>query len=173
MLHTDFSEIIMSTSVARSAQIVSSWSAWRNRECLRGLSNCFDIFLNEQLHQTRADVWYAMQWQCEIAGCSVLMCLLATPLRKGKPMLWWMAECLIWLLLLPLFPLWAEKNSGKAPHLLGVSLCFNKHVQVAHVKVLHVLHFHVELSVRLETEDASMLYFRTSQSWISPPDLAL
>lgn len=97
-------------------------------ECLRGLSDRLNIFLTEQLHQTRADVWYGAQWQCEIAGFPVLMCLLATSLRKGKPIRWWMAECLIWLRLLPLFPLSTKKNSSKAPHLLWASQCFDNHV---------------------------------------------
>lgn len=55
-------------------------------------------------------------------------CLLVTSLRKAKPMRWWMAECLIWLLLLPLFPLWAKKNSDKATHLLWAAQWFNSYV---------------------------------------------
>lgn len=163
----------MSASVAHSAQIVSSWSTSLKKKLRMPprLVKCLNIFLNEKLHQTRADVWYATQWQCEIRGCSFLMHLLATPLRKEKPVLWWMAECLIWLLLLPLFPLWAKKNSGKAPHLLWVSLCFKKCLGSAFSRRFYKAT--LILSVRLEKDDAGLLYFRTLQSWISPPDLAL
>lgn len=50
-------------------------------------------------------------------NCGLLCSHVFAALRMGKAMRWWMAECLIWLLLLSLFPLWAKKNSGEAPNL--------------------------------------------------------
>lgn len=122
----------------------------------------YTVFLNEQLHQMRADVWYATQWQCEIAGCSVLMCLLAAPLKKVG------SHCSDgWLSVLSdyfcclYFSFEPRKIAAKLltcseSHCTLTSIC----LKMPFHKDFTRLHLCVILTVRVGTEDVGLLYFR-------------